>query len=63
MENELISDTDVIKELVLLYHHYNPSRTAKQIYVIWEKSKIFKEYERPEVTQLVDWIKEFEALP
>lgn len=33
--------------------------TAKKIFVIWEKSKIFKEYERPTVKELMAWIEEF----
>jgi hypothetical protein len=47
------------KNLVYLYFLHHPKMTARKIYVIWTRSKIFMEYEQPEENALVAWIQEF----
>lgn len=48
-----------IKNLVYLYFLHHPRMTARKIYVIWDRSKIFMEYKRPEETILAAWLTEF----
>ena len=37
----------------------NPNRvTADLIYRMWERSKILREYEKPEIEQITMWVRE-----
>jgi hypothetical protein len=48
------------KNLVYFYFLRHPQMTARKIYIIWDRSKIFMEYERPQETELAIWLSEFQ---
>ncbi len=55
----LIIDEESAKQLVYLYHFCRPEMSAKRIHLIWYKSRIFKEYQRPTLEVIIGWMEEF----
>lgn len=45
-----------MENLVYLYVLMNPKTSSEKIYSFWERSKIFREYEKPEKTTLNAWV-------
>lgn len=48
-----------LKNIVWFYHLLKPKVGAKVIYHIWERSRLFREYDRPNLTAISEWVEEF----
>jgi len=59
MQEQGSEDQAALKNLVWLYRFYKPSMSSKMIYRVWEKSKILKDYPKPTLEVLEEWIREF----
>lgn len=58
--NKLPQDL-VIKNLVFFFLLVNPDFSPIQIYQVWQKHIVLKEYDRPELDNLGEWYDEFIA--
>lgn len=64
-ETENFIDDDPIltlRLLICLYFFRHPRMTARKIYVIWGRSKLLMEYERPQEEILAGWLTDYKEL-